>query len=54
MSGLKQIKETKKARIGLYSAGLKAYWEQFAGQTYSRLPKWLMKKLGQTGGWHSV
>lgn len=31
MSGLKQIKETKKARIGLYSAGLKAYWEQFAG-----------------------
>lgn len=31
MIKLKQIKETKKARIGLYSAGLEAYWEQFAG-----------------------
>lgn len=26
-----RIKETKKARIGLYSAGLKAYWSQFEG-----------------------
>ena len=26
-----RIKETKRARVGLYSAGLKAYWNQFAG-----------------------
>ena len=31
MSELKKIKEPKKARIGLYSAGLHAYWDQFAG-----------------------
>ncbi|MGI6269143.1 MAG: L-arabinose isomerase family protein [Candidatus Howiella sp.] len=31
MSDLKKIKEPKKARIGLYSAGLQAYWEQFDG-----------------------
>ena len=31
--GFKQMKqkETKRARVGLYSAGLKAYWSQFAG-----------------------
>ena len=26
-----RLKKTKRARIGLYSAGLKAYWNQFAG-----------------------
>ena len=26
-----KIKEPKKARIGLYSAGLKTYWGQFEG-----------------------
>ncbi len=31
MSELKRIKETKKARIGFYSAGLHTYWDQFAG-----------------------
>lgn len=31
MSKLERIKETKKARIGLYSAGLGAYWSQFEG-----------------------
>ncbi len=31
MSGLVKIKETPKARIGVYSAGLHAYWEQFEG-----------------------
>ena len=31
MSELKKLKETKKARIGFYSAGLHAYWEQFDG-----------------------
>lgn len=31
MNGLTKIKETKKARIGVYSAGLHAYWEQFEG-----------------------
>lgn len=31
MSTLKRIKETKKARIGIYSAGLHTYWDQFEG-----------------------
>lgn len=31
MNVLKKIKEPKKARIGVYSAGLQAYWGQFAG-----------------------
>lgn len=31
MSGLNQRKKIPKARIGLYSAGLKTYWAQFAG-----------------------
>lgn len=31
MSILTPIKPIKKARIGLYSAGLKAYWDQFEG-----------------------
>lgn len=31
MSGSQKIKESKKARIGVYSAGLNAYWDQFAG-----------------------
>jgi len=31
MSTIKTIKPIKKARIGLYSVGLKAYWNQFEG-----------------------
>lgn len=31
MGRLERIKATKKARIGIYSAGLHAYWDQFAG-----------------------
>lgn len=31
MEKLRRIKELKKARIGLYSAGLHTYWEQFPG-----------------------
>lgn len=31
MNELTKLKEPKKARIGLYSAGLHAYWEQFDG-----------------------
>lgn len=31
MSKINQIKAVKKARIGLYSVGLKAYWNQFGG-----------------------
>jgi L-arabinose isomerase len=31
MSGIKILKPVKKARIGLYSVGLKAYWNQFEG-----------------------
>lgn len=28
---MKKLKETRKAKIGLYTMGLKAYWNQFAG-----------------------
>ncbi|MCR5626711.1 MAG: L-fucose/L-arabinose isomerase family protein [Lachnospiraceae bacterium] len=31
MADLKRIKEPKKARIGIYSAGLHTYWDQFEG-----------------------
>lgn len=31
MEQLKKLKEAKKARIGLYSVGLQAYWDQFEG-----------------------
>ncbi|MFV0528745.1 MAG: arabinose isomerase [Lachnospiraceae bacterium] len=31
MSKLEKLRQTKKVRIGLYSAGLQTYWEQFAG-----------------------
>ncbi len=31
MQTVETMKPTKKARVGLYSAGLKAYWNQFAG-----------------------
>lgn len=31
MGNLSKLKESKKARIGLYSAGLNTYWDQFAG-----------------------
>ena len=31
MALLTPIKPAKKARIGLYSIGLRAYWEQFPG-----------------------
>jgi hypothetical protein len=31
MNKIEQIKPIKKARIGLYSVGLKAYWNQFEG-----------------------
>ena len=28
---MEKLKQTKKARIGIYTMGLKAYWNQFAG-----------------------
>lgn len=31
MESLKRLKDIKKARIGIYSAGLQTYWAQFAG-----------------------
>ncbi|MCD7819057.1 MAG: hypothetical protein LUH07_08400 [Lachnospiraceae bacterium] len=31
MGGLQKIREPKRARIGIYSAGLNTYWDQFAG-----------------------
>lgn len=51
MSGLAKIKEMPKARIGVYSAGLHAYWEQFEGlldclMGYNRF---IEKKLSEFG-----
>ena len=46
-----RIKETKRARVGLYSVGLKAYWNQFAG-LHERLQGYnafLAEKCGQWG-----
>lgn len=51
MSGLKKIKEPQRARIGLYSAGLHAYWEQFAG-LYDCLKgynQFIERRLGEFG-----
>ncbi|MCR5053224.1 MAG: L-fucose/L-arabinose isomerase family protein [Lachnospiraceae bacterium] len=48
---MKKIKEPKKARIGIYSAGLNTYWDQFAGLkdcliSYNRF---IEKKLSDYG-----
>ena len=48
---MKKLKEIKKARIGLYSAGLQAYWSQFDG-LYDCLMgynSFISKKLSQYG-----
>lgn len=46
-----RIKETKLARVGLYSAGLKAYWTQFGGleQRLKGYNGFIAEKVGQWG-----
>ncbi|SHH42789.1 L-fucose/L-arabinose isomerase family protein [Clostridium grantii] len=48
---MERIKQIKKARIGLYSVGLKAYWTQFEGleQRLINYGKFIEKKLSQFG-----
>ncbi|MGI6112270.1 MAG: L-arabinose isomerase family protein [Bilifractor sp.] len=51
MSGLGKIKEPLKARIGLYSAGLHTYWDQFAGlkDCLTGYNRFLESKLSEYG-----
>jgi L-arabinose isomerase len=48
-----RIKEIKRARVGLYSAGLKAYWPQFAGLE-ERLKGYNAFIAGKAGQWGEV
>ena len=48
-----RIKEVKRARVGLYSAGLKAYWTQFAGLE-ARLKGYNGFIAGQVEQWGEV
>lgn len=48
-----RIKDIKKARVGLYSAGLKAYWDQFDGLE-ARLKGYNAFIAGQVGQWGEV
>lgn len=49
--GLKSITEKKKARIGLYSAGLNTYWNQFSGlyDCLMEYNKFIEKRLSEFG-----
>lgn len=52
MSKLQRIKEPQMPRIGFYSAGLHAYWEQFAGlldclMEYNRFIEGKLKNFGE-------
>ena len=52
MSRLQRIKEPQMPRIGFYSAGLHAYWEQFAGlleclMGYNRFIEEKLKNFGE-------
>ena len=51
MKELTRLKDIKKARIGLYSAGLQAYWAQFAGlkDTLVGYNEFIAKKLSAYG-----
>jgi L-arabinose isomerase len=51
MNGIKTVKPIKKARIGLYSVGLKAYWNQFEGlrERLIHYGKFIESKLGEFG-----
>lgn len=51
MNELKKIKKPKRARIGLYSAGLHAYWSQFEGlkDCLMEYNKFLEKRMSEYG-----
>ena len=51
MQSLKRLKDIKRARIGLYSAGLHTYWEQFAGlyDCLMEYNKFIEKRLSEYG-----
>ena len=51
MSILEKIREPRKARIGLYSAGLEVYWGQFAGlrDCLMEYNAFLERRLGEFG-----
>ncbi|MBQ7260764.1 MAG: L-fucose/L-arabinose isomerase family protein [Lachnospiraceae bacterium] len=51
MHNLARLKEIKKARIGLYSAGLHTYWEQFPGlyDCLTEYNKFIEKRLSEFG-----
>ncbi len=51
MEELKKLKAPKRARIGLYSAGLQAYWEQFEGLKECLLEynRFLEKRMSEYG-----
>ena len=51
MQSLKRLKDIKRARIGLYSAGLHTYWEQFDGlyDCLMEYNKFIEKKLSEYG-----
>ncbi|MDR0653893.1 MAG: L-rhamnose isomerase [Synergistaceae bacterium] len=56
MSGIERIKERPRARIGLSSAGLKAYWDQFAGlhdrlTGYNRFVERELSRFGDVYNW---
>jgi L-arabinose isomerase len=51
MSTIKQLKPVKRARIGLYSVGLKAYWSQFEGlkERIIHYGKFIESRMGEFG-----
>lgn len=51
MHNLARLKEIKKARIGLYSAGLHTYWEQFPGlyDCLTEYNKFIEKRMSEFG-----
>lgn len=51
MQSLKRLKDIKRARIGLYSAGLHTYWEQFDGlyDCLMEYNKFIEKRLSEYG-----
>ena len=55
MSEIQKLKQIKKARIGLYSAGLNTYWDQFAGlrDCLMQYNSFLEKRLGEYGEVHN-
>ena len=52
---IQSLKPVKKARIGLYTVGLKAYWDQFAGlkERLIGYGKFIESKLAEDGEVHN-